>query len=667
MPPRYKASEVGVELIERFEGFRARSARLDDGRWTIGFGHTRSAREGLEISREDAGMLLRWFDLPPVEAAINGLVTAELNQNQYDALVAFVFNVGVDAFRESDVLGRINEGRPTEAALALELWRKAEIGGDPVVLDALIRRRAAEKTLFLTPPDGFAPTPSPLVRPEHDARAARALPTARPAEIEAPLSGDRAEVRLVEPYDIEPSEAPTAFAPPSETSTAFAAQPAPEPRPIVIETVEAPAEEAVPTAFAADHAPTVEALSEETPTAFTAEPALEPVEHVQPDETPTAFEPKPAAEPQEVWPVAAEAFPEETPTAFTVEPEPAAEETPVAAAEETPTAFAPEPETAAEPSPEAPAALEPPAVVTARWTVEVEAEWEGPAASSWIVGTWPTPTPTAFTLDPETTAEPEPAEETPTAFTVEPEADPEAAVDAPAEETPAAFEVEPQAESEPAPAAAAPEPSPAPVPAEPPAAQERKRAVPEAAMRERPLYSSYGPMAAAVRPTTPQTPIIPQPRPAAPAPEPEPEPVVTAAAPAPISEPLTLTSPPSDLDEPRPALTVPAGVAQVADELETPLFDEGWDAPGALSGRVARHEPIAEPEPHNATGVGKTGPFLLLGLMGFIAFGAAVFAFSRGAAAGNQTMLAWALAVIGALCVGASVYFLLRRLGGPED
>ena len=54
MRPRYKVSQAGVDLIEAFEGFRAKAARLDDGRWTIGYGHTRSAREGAEISRDDA-------------------------------------------------------------------------------------------------------------------------------------------------------------------------------------------------------------------------------------------------------------------------------------------------------------------------------------------------------------------------------------------------------------------------------------------------------------------------------------------------------------------------------------------------------------------------------------------------------------------------------------
>src|SRR5581483_5760330 len=93
------------------------------------------------------------YDLMAVSGVLEATVFAPLNPNQFGALSAFVFNVGEENFRRSSVLKRLNEGDAVRAACAMELWRKAEIGGERIVVDALVRRRAAEKALFLTPPD----------------------------------------------------------------------------------------------------------------------------------------------------------------------------------------------------------------------------------------------------------------------------------------------------------------------------------------------------------------------------------------------------------------------------------------------------------------------------------------------------------------------------------
>ncbi len=63
---RLTASRAALDLIASFEGFRARAAKTPDGRWTLGFGHVATAREGLSVSRAEADDLLRW-DLRPVE------------------------------------------------------------------------------------------------------------------------------------------------------------------------------------------------------------------------------------------------------------------------------------------------------------------------------------------------------------------------------------------------------------------------------------------------------------------------------------------------------------------------------------------------------------------------------------------------------------------------
>src|SRR5687768_1612719 len=160
MLSRHRVSRAAIELIKRFEGYRRKAAQLPDGRWTIGYGHTLTAREGAEVSEADAEALLI-YDLIGVAHAVNETVFTPLIQNQFDALVSFAFNIGLDAFRQSQVLRRLNEGQIIQAACAMELWRKAEFQGERIVIDALVRRRSAEKALFLTPlDDGWVAAPT---------------------------------------------------------------------------------------------------------------------------------------------------------------------------------------------------------------------------------------------------------------------------------------------------------------------------------------------------------------------------------------------------------------------------------------------------------------------------------------------------------------------------
>ena len=200
MKPRHQASRVALDLIERFEGFRPTAARLDDGRWTIGYGHIEKAREGLEIGEDDAETLLR-YDLIRITARLNEWIYTELTQNQFDALVAFAFNIGIEDFRHSSVLRRINEGQLLQAACAMEMWRKAEFEGERIVIDALVRRRAAEKALFLTPPGGFLPAPTPVLRPKLDSEHTGAVPAHKPVEVKAALNGGRATAERIGPID----------------------------------------------------------------------------------------------------------------------------------------------------------------------------------------------------------------------------------------------------------------------------------------------------------------------------------------------------------------------------------------------------------------------------------------------------------------------------------
>lgn len=197
MRPRLKVSRAGVELIKSFEGLRQTASQLPDGRWTMGYGHTFSAREGAKVTPDDAESLLR-FDLLPVVDAVNNLVMVPLNQNQFDALVSFCFNIGVENFAQSSVVKRINEGRLSEAAVAMDSWRSAEYNGQTYVLAPLIRRRAAEKSLFLTPEEVVTASPSMVMRPIEDTEA---LPVVE--------SLDMVPQHTLQPQNLPPIAAPT--------------------------------------------------------------------------------------------------------------------------------------------------------------------------------------------------------------------------------------------------------------------------------------------------------------------------------------------------------------------------------------------------------------------------------------------------------------------------
>lgn len=197
MSPRLSVSPAGYALIESFEGFRALAGRLPDGRWTLGYGHTASAREGARVTRADARMLLKW-DLAPVERLLGSEIYTPLNQNQFDALASFIFNIGIEAFRDSDVAARLAEGNMIAAAGAMAAWRRGRLGERVLVVDALVRRRAAEAALFLSHPGGAPVAPSPVLRPELDVQAALVTPRDGALVAHVPLDG---------PLDVQISQA----------------------------------------------------------------------------------------------------------------------------------------------------------------------------------------------------------------------------------------------------------------------------------------------------------------------------------------------------------------------------------------------------------------------------------------------------------------------------
>lgn len=94
-----------IELIKEFEAFHSEAYRCPAGVWTIGWGHTQGVKRGMQITEEEAEKLLR-EDMREAERVVKKL-GVELNSNQYNALVSFVFNVGERAFAKSTLRAKI--------------------------------------------------------------------------------------------------------------------------------------------------------------------------------------------------------------------------------------------------------------------------------------------------------------------------------------------------------------------------------------------------------------------------------------------------------------------------------------------------------------------------------------------------------------------------------
>lgn len=134
----------GLTLIKQFEGLRLHAYKCPADIWTIGYGHTADVSANDVITEEDAIFYLRQ-DVAESERAVNQLVHVPLTQNQFDALVSFVFNLGVGNFCTSTLLKKLNARDYDGAEQEFGRWVHAGGKASP----GLVRRRAAESALFL--------------------------------------------------------------------------------------------------------------------------------------------------------------------------------------------------------------------------------------------------------------------------------------------------------------------------------------------------------------------------------------------------------------------------------------------------------------------------------------------------------------------------------------
>jgi GH24 family phage-related lysozyme (muramidase) len=574
-----KVSREGVILIKSFEGFRPHAVRDEAGRWTIGYGHTLSAREGLSVNESDAELLLQ-YDLLPVVQSLNASLASPVNQHQFDALASFAFSVGLDRFQGSDVLARLNAGAAGEAADALIGWP------DATPPQAAIRRRAAERALFVADP-AMAVTLADLL----------AAPLPPPAPPEAELAQPVAPV-----YETgaEPS--------PAETSVDTSEESAPDARAAALATLLGE--------------PVVPPTSDVIVPSFAAAP------------------PVPAPEPEpETEPVVAEELVPET-TASPVEVAEPVPEDAVATIDAAVEAHADDISTSAEEVPVAPAEaapLPPPAYTPSfqfqRYT-PYAAPMFGPlpnlsAASaaatapretgSLTSGEAPVPPIAGQEVAPEPEA-PEDAHNAPetasaTGPTIEPraEADAEAILSEP--ESRSSVSVEDVVE---------------PIALEPMAVEP---------LVVEPLVVQVPEVSSAIFPV--ETPVL--------TPTPESSFVLTPSF---EDEPLQMQRPVWDSAQ----RSAPAAVDQEV------LFEE---EPALAS--VLRHEESDAPRRFDWS---ETGAFLIMGGVGLASCAASAAAFRLAAEQpspmGETTVIAWVLALIGIVCVGASSWNLYLRWTGPK-
>lgn len=138
-----RTSAEGIKLIQFFEGCYLEAYLCPARVWTIGYGHTKGVKEGDVIDQEAAEALFI-EDIEEFEMYVTKLVEVPLEQNHFDALVSWTFNLGPTNLRSSTLLKKLNDGLYGEVPEQLKRW----VFSGGVKLRGLERRRLAEAALW---------------------------------------------------------------------------------------------------------------------------------------------------------------------------------------------------------------------------------------------------------------------------------------------------------------------------------------------------------------------------------------------------------------------------------------------------------------------------------------------------------------------------------------
>lgn len=146
-------SKKGIELLKEFESFSAEPYNDEANNATIGYGHlmhigpVTEAEKSLRWTVEEAIDHLT-FELKPFEEALTKAIRIQINQNQFDSLVCWVYNCGTGAMKVSSWLKALNRGEFETVPRLMQLWNKVNKNGKLVVSPGLVNRRAREAKLF---------------------------------------------------------------------------------------------------------------------------------------------------------------------------------------------------------------------------------------------------------------------------------------------------------------------------------------------------------------------------------------------------------------------------------------------------------------------------------------------------------------------------------------
>ena len=137
-------SKAGIDFIKSFEGLRLEAYKCPAGVWTIGYGRTKNVKPNMEIDQARADDFLV-EDIAPIERLLNNL-RINFRQEQFDALVSWIFNLGVNAFQKSTLYIRIGANASDEE-ITDEIVKWVNANKKPLL--GLKKRRIAEANMFL--------------------------------------------------------------------------------------------------------------------------------------------------------------------------------------------------------------------------------------------------------------------------------------------------------------------------------------------------------------------------------------------------------------------------------------------------------------------------------------------------------------------------------------
>ena len=143
-------SQAGLEFIAGYEGYSSTIYKDVAGLETIGYGHL--IKPGEDFSNgvtEVQGLVLLKQDAQFAVNGVNRYTTVSLNQNQFDALTSFTFNVGAGALRNSTLLRMVNAGNLGAIPNSFMMWNKARVNGVLTPVQGLTNRRTAESNLYI--------------------------------------------------------------------------------------------------------------------------------------------------------------------------------------------------------------------------------------------------------------------------------------------------------------------------------------------------------------------------------------------------------------------------------------------------------------------------------------------------------------------------------------